>query len=120
MTDHKALTITRHLQCPLTPAEKFEKHEQLVQTLNDLERLEENFAMLKEQHKANVKSRQCSIKELSHDLGAGFVMRPIACEQVPDLPTNRMLTKRLDTGEQIDERALTVDELKRAAQGKTV
>jgi len=120
MTDHKSLTITRHLQCPMTPAEKSEKHEQLVRTLNDLERIEEHFAGIREQHKANVKSRQVTIKELTHDLGAGFVMRPIACEQVPDLPTNRMLTKRMDTGEQIDERALTVDELKRLAQGKTV
>ena len=57
MSQTKALTITRYLQVPLTSSEKSEKSEELVRTLNDLERIEEHFGELKEQHKANVKSR---------------------------------------------------------------
>lgn len=111
MTEN-SLTITKHLKVPLTGAEKTEKHEQLVRTFNDLKRLEANFALLKEQHKANVKARQRDIEQLTEDLGAGFVMRPIACEQTVDLDRNKMVTTRIDTGEVIDERALTADEIK--------
>lgn len=117
-TEETGLTTTRHLPAPLTAAEKNEKHEQLVRTINDLKRLEENFALLKEQHKANVKARTTSINELSQDLGAGFVMRPISCAQEVDLNRNRMITRRLDTHEQVDERALTADEIKHWAKKK--
>lgn len=98
MNDSKTLTITRHLQVPLTGPEKSEKSEELVRTINDLERLEENFAMLREQHKANVKSRTVTIKGLSHDLGAGYVMRPVSCVQTIDLVTNRLITTRAADG----------------------
>lgn len=60
--------VTKHIPVPLTPRERQEKSEELVRTLNDLERLQEHFALLKEQHKATVKNRQLTIRELSHDL----------------------------------------------------
>jgi len=115
MSDSKSLTVTRHLPVKLTNQEKNEKNDSLVRTINDLERLEDNFTMLKDQHKANVKSRQVAIRELSHDLGNGFVMRPVACEQMVNLITNEMETRRSDTGELFEKRALTVDEMKHYA-----
>lgn len=82
----KALTITKHFACPLTESEKQDKHDELVRTINDLRRIEEHFAGIKEQHKANVKSREVKINELSQELGNGYVMRPsvkrLACEPV--------------------------------------
>ena len=111
MIENKSLTITRHLQVPLTGPEKSEKSEELVQTLNDLERLEEHFTLLREQHKANVKARTGTIKGLSHDLGAGYVMRPVSCEQTIDLVMNRLITTRVDTGMVIEDRVLTVEEM---------
>jgi hypothetical protein len=117
-TDPHALTITRHLAVPLTLPEKNEKQEALVKTLNDLERLEDNFVALRDQHKANVTNRKLTIRELSHDLGNNFVMRPVSCEQIVDLEKNRILVKRLDTGAEVDERALTVEEMKEARKQK--
>ena len=89
-----------------------------MRTLNDLKRLQEHFTLLQEQHKATVKARNQTINTLSQDLGAGFLMRPVSCEEVVDLATNRMVVKRLDTGEQIEERAMTLDEIKHFKQRK--
>lgn len=108
----KGLTITRHLPVPLTSTEKTEKHEELVRTITDAKRLEKHFALLKEQHKANMKARETRVDELTEELSQGFVMRPIACEQIPDLSQHRMVVKRLDTGETVEERALTAEEVK--------
>jgi hypothetical protein len=113
-TDTKAMTITRHLAVPLTVPEKNEKQEALVKTLNDLERLEDNFVALREQHKANVTNRKLTIRELSHDFGNNFVMRPVSCEQIVDLEKNRILIKRLDTGAEVEERSMTKDEMAEA------
>lgn len=110
-TETKAVTLTKHLAVTLTQAEKSEKNEALVKTLNDLERLEDNFVALRDQHKANVTNRKLTIRELSHDLGNGYVMRPVSCEQIVDLEKNRILIKRLDTGAEVEERAMTKDEM---------
>lgn len=100
----------KHVAVPLTPRERQEKHDELVRTLNDLQRLRDHFALLKKQHKATVESRELTIRELSHDLKDNYVMRSVSCEERPDLDAGTMTTTRLDTGELLDTRPLTEDE----------
>ena len=76
--------------------------------------------MLKQQHKATVKSRELTIRELSHDLKDNYVMRSVACEERLDLETNTLTTTRLDTHDLVDTRPLTDEERDAAiaAQGR--
>lgn len=111
--------LMKHVAVPLTPRERQEKSDELVRTLNDLKRLQEHYALLKEQHKATGKNRQLTIRELSHDLKDNYVMRPVACEQRLDIESNTMTTTRLNSGEMIDTRPLTEEE-RDAALGSPV
>ena len=94
------------VKIPLTDTEKSDKQEELVRTLNDLDQLEEHYEQLKDQHPATVKARKLTIKTLSHDLGHGFTMQKVACNQHINLARNVLITTRIDTNEVIEERCL--------------
>lgn len=67
-----------------------------------------------------MKSRELTIRELSHDLKDNYVMRSVACEERLHLETSTMTTTRLDTGDFVDTRPLTEEERASAlaAQGR--
>lgn len=68
-----ALTITKHIACPLSESEKRDKHDELVRTLNDLRRIEEHFAGIKEQHKAKYKLPSLHYGKLTANGRQGFL-----------------------------------------------
>jgi hypothetical protein len=117
-TDTTAVTITRHLPVKLDQYRK-----QALQNIQTAEFLEE------ERLTAHLKNVNGSVKQLisdarkkqsdaAHALHNGFESLPVACEQRPDIEKNKMVTYRLDSGEPVDERALTVEEMKEARKQK--
>ena len=117
-TEEKAITITRHLPVKLDQYRK-----QALQNIQTTEFLEE------ERLTAHLKNVNGSVKQLiadarkkqgdaAHALHNGFEMSEVACEQKPDIEKNKMVTYRLDNGEKVDERALTVTEATEARKAK--
>lgn len=46
--------------------------------------------------------------------------RPVECEEIADFDTNRLTIRRVDTGEQLDHRAMTEAERAKLAQGTLI
>ena len=111
-----AVTLTRHLPVKLDQYRK-----QALQNIQTTEFLEE------ERLTAHLKNVNGSVKQLiadarkkqgdaAHALHNVFEMAEVGCRQDIDMEKNKMVTYRLDTGEKVEERALTVEEMKLARE----
>lgn len=104
------LTEIRHVPIPLTEEEKRELNEELVEAVNDKKRLEEHWNMMSKQHKKAIAAREDTIEQNAEILAQGQKMLPIKCRRDIDLNTNTVTITRIDTGEKLEERAMTTQE----------
>lgn len=111
MNEH-AVTITRHLPVTIDSYRKNALADELaLQRMEEL-RLSEHLKSVQDSLKAMIRETQKKQNVAASAISAGYEMREIACEQRLDLAGNRMVTYRIDTGAQVDERALTAEEAK--------
>lgn len=104
------LTEIRHVPIPLTEEERRELNEELVEAVNDKKRLEEHWNMMSKQHKKAIAAREDTIEQNAEALEQGHRMMPVKCRRDIDLNTNTLTVTRIDTGEQIEQRAMTAQE----------
>jgi hypothetical protein len=114
MTDSTALTITRHLPVKLDQYRERALTNEMVKERMEEIRITDHLKNVSEALKASIKEAQKKQTIAAVALNQGFEMCAVSCEQRPDVEKNKMVTYRLDTGAQIDERALTVEEMKEA------
>ena len=114
-------TITRSLPCRLTKDELADRIKQMGQVSAELNRLEaessEQKAKLKELT-ACIKDSVRAQRELAGAVGAGEESRAVKCFAVADAASGRVVISRDDTGEVVEERAMTADEKMDAKQGR--
>jgi hypothetical protein len=118
MTDPTALTITRHLPVKLDAYRQQALQNILVAEGLEEERLLLHLKQVNDSVKAMIKVTQKKQYDSRHALHNGFEMVDVACKQEIDVEKNKLVTVRLDTGEQVDERALTKEEMIEARKGK--
>lgn len=75
-------------------------------------RIAEHMKTVQESLKAMIKEAQKKQNIAASAITQGFEMKEVSCEQQLDLTRNKMVTVRLDTGAEVEERALTVEEMK--------
>lgn len=102
--------IIRHIPVPLTDAEKNELHDEMCAYVVDRDRLKDLLDEFNKKHEEIIKSREAKISENAATLHAGHVMRPISCQQEIDLTLNYIKVTRIDTGEILEDRAMTAQE----------
>jgi hypothetical protein len=104
--DSKAVTVTMNLPHSLSTERERELGLELAEHTYEIQRLRDVLATIQAEHKKMIKNREDKVRALSEVLHQGVEMRPVACERVKDLASNRMITRRLDSGEVVAERAL--------------
>lgn len=110
MNESKAVTITKHLPVKIDQYRERALNTQMVDGRMEEIRVTDHLANVSASLKATIKDSQKKQTDAARALHAGFEMCPVSCEQ--KLEGQHMVTYRLDTGEKIDERALTVEERK--------
>lgn len=100
----------RHLFCKLTEAELAEASDDLARYLDDAEALEAELATIKSQYKAKLEQCQGNIQARKRLVRDKREMRAIDVETTMDFTNCTLTVVRLDTGEVIENRALTGDE----------
>lgn len=112
MSETKAVTITRHLPVKLDQYRKNAlAEEQAMQRMEEM-RVTDHMKRVTESLKVNIKEAQKRQNQCALAISQGFEMAEVSCEQKVDLEKNKLVTYRLDTGVQVDERALTVEEMR--------
>lgn len=112
MSDSKALAITRHLPVKLDEFRERALNYQLRDGKMEELRLATHLKNVTDSLRATIKEHQKKQEIAAVALTNGFEMQAVSCEQ--RIEGDHMVTYRLDTSEKVDERALTVEELREA------
>lgn len=104
-------TVTRHLPVVLTPERKASLGEELAEHTFQLERLEGLKKEIAENHTKAIKNQKREVSKLAELMHNGLEMKPVICLQEMDLEHNKLIVRRQDTKEIVEERALTPDEV---------
>lgn len=102
---------TRSLMCTLTEAERLARGSELATILGHEEDLELKKAEYIANHKDSAKVLEVQRKRLARAVNLGAEPRETRCAWVPDFAHKAMVLYRQDTGEQIESRPMTADEL---------
>lgn len=101
---------TRELKCPLTPDQWSRYAEEMARLEGQIGEIEERKKLHAAQCKAELDSVQDQIRVLARKLRERYEYRDVECREIRDDRTGRMTVVRLDTGDLIEERALTLKE----------
>lgn len=106
-------TRPKSIAVELTPDEISEAATELVKAQDEIAALKEELAEVKKEHK-----EQVSVIEVRERKFAGMVrdkveMREVECEVILDYQAERYTVTRLDTGEVVEDREMSQDELSR-------
>lgn len=104
------MTIKRELRCKLTPEEANTKTANMLALMEDITKLESEKKAKAKMYADLIKEKKKRRDEYASDVRTGTERRQVECEEIADYRTNRVETKRLDTGEIIDTRAMTAKE----------
>jgi hypothetical protein len=115
-----AVTITRHLPKKLDAYRKNTLADEMAMQRMEELRISDHLKHVTESLKVMIKEAQKKQNIAAGAICQGYEMVEIACEQRIDLDRNKMVTVRLDTMADIDERALTAEEMAHYRHKKTV
>jgi uncharacterized coiled-coil DUF342 family protein len=88
--------------------------EQMAQAVARLENLEDEFQEVKAGFKEKMAGAQKTIKACAAKIRQGFEMRLMECRMERDFAGNAVRLYRQDTGEMVEERAMTIEERQRS------
>lgn len=97
----------RFLRYYFSEEEKKEIADKMATAHNAVNRLEMEKKDAVAQFTSQISSAKKEVSECAQSLSKGYEMRNIECEILNDFAKNKVIVKRLDTGETVDERAMT-------------
>jgi hypothetical protein len=103
-------TFIRKLYCPLTADEKMLRGGELASTMEERERVEEEFSEVKETFKGRLKGIDNKVLELKQIVLEGRERRDVECYTHPDFENDRVEVVRTDSHEVVETRRMTAEE----------
>ena len=98
--------LIRHCKVELSKARAQEMTDQLVESTNEIERVEDLQKRMAAQQKEIIKREKCRQIEASHTLQNGYEVLPVECREEIDQVARVVRVRRLDTQEVISEQAM--------------
>lgn len=103
-------TITRNLKCVLTESELLVYGKEMAEQEKKAEEIEDEKAAVTKALGEQVKYHSQMARSKAKLINDGFEFREVACDQTFDYPRGLVTVTRKDTGDVIEERAMTADE----------
>lgn len=100
----------RSLPVNLTAPEIQERSQAMAGAVLNIYDLDDELALIKGDFKTRRKSQEAIVREHAQTLKRGWEERPVECGLDKDFARNVVRVFRLDTGEMMEERALTIGE----------
>ena len=104
-------TEDRQLRVPLTEKELLEAGQKLADALQTLVTLDNELQSFKEQIKGKVAEAEGKSSRFGSLVRQKYEYRPVTCEIARDYTAKMLTVVRTDTGEIVEERPMTRDEL---------
>ena len=107
-------TVQKEVRHRFSPDEIRDLGEQMAQAVARLEDLEDEFQEVKAGFKEKMAGAQKTIKACAAKIRLGYEMRMLECRMERDFTGNAVRLYRQDTGEMVEERAMTIEERQRS------
>ncbi len=107
----KRKTIKQHLECRLTDAEKIERGAASATLTLEIGELELAKKSAADDFKARIDGKALEVKSIARTLKQGFEIREVGCEEQKDYQARTVTIIRLDTGEIVSSRGMTIEEM---------
>jgi hypothetical protein len=114
----KTRKFSEELPCKLSRDEYEIRAELLAKQLKAITAKEEQAKLQAKKFKDELTSLELEKNKLIEALETHNELRMIECEEVADFDTNRIVVRRLDTGDIVRQRPMDGDERSRLAQGE--
>jgi len=114
--DAEVTTIKETLKVPLTDADYKEYAIRIGQVgteITQITQAEDGLAAVKSQFKARIDAATAKRNEYSAIINSGCEYKPVECHLIKDYRHNSIGVVRLDTGEVVRERTMTIEERQR-------
>jgi len=105
--------ITKTLSCPLTPEQLEARGQELATTCEEILRLEDEKSFVAKQFKEKIEPLEERRTIVARQVRTKSEDREVECEIMLVRDDGVVRTIRLDSGELVDSRAATIDELSR-------
>jgi hypothetical protein len=115
----KPQTYVRTLPCHLTDDELLQRADQLSRKLAEVEQLQEQKAASASDFKARIEKADEEVSSLARMVRTKEQERPVECLSRKDFARNMVVETRADTGEVVDERAMSPEERQEAMFDET-
>jgi hypothetical protein len=111
--DAEVTSIKETLKVPLTDADYKEYAIRIGQVGTEITQAEDGLAAVKSQFKARIDAATAKRNEYSAIINAGCEYKPVECHLIKDYQANAIVVVRLDTGEVVRERTMSIEERQR-------
>jgi len=109
----QAITIKKELRYYFTPDDKLKMGDEMAAAVEQIAEIQEDKAKYMAGIKDRLSKAEGVINSNGRKLRQGWELRMIECSMVKDFETNFVKITRNDTGEVVEERAMTVEERQR-------
>jgi hypothetical protein len=109
-TEPKTVKFEDTLKCLLTDEELQAKGAQLADAIDEVTRLNDEFAGVKQQFKAKIDGATARSSGLASTIRSKAEYRPVMCERVFDFKNSTVVERRLDTLQITSRRDMTNDD----------
>lgn len=107
----KETKTTEYLKYVFTEDEKREIASSLAENVNNLQRVEEEKKAVMSDFKSQIDGLSAKTNNLATKLSNGYEFRHIECTVTPNLENKEWVTVRNDTGEVVNTRKMTSEDL---------
>lgn len=108
--DIETRRLTKLLKVMFAVKERLGMGDQMANAVRNIKQAQEELKSVKAQYDSKIKQFEAEIANMSERLNSGWEMRSVECEEIKDFQTGNVITRRIDTGERIEERAMTFEE----------
>ena len=98
------------LSCPMTDKERKDANNRLLSLLDMIDNETAAMDSAKKLAKAKIEEHEAEVKRIRLELQGGKIDKPVKCEEQFFYRVGLVHDVRTDTGEVIDERAMTIEE----------
>lgn len=110
-------TTKRHVRYIFNEKEKQEISEHMAQSVMERQEAEDGLKSVQAQFKSRIAIAQETINGCAQKITSGFEMRLVDCEIFRDVERNKVIVTRMDTGEEVETRAMTIEERQQKLEG---
>jgi hypothetical protein len=108
--DLETKNVVLHLKVPLTDQQKCVLSDEIAQAIEEMREAQSELKFISSEINGRIKAADAKVQTMANKIRSGYEIKEMKCLQMLDFSNGTVSVRRLDTGELVSERAMTVEE----------